>query len=175
MNPTCDLVAERIVLGESLAELATHAESCARCQRVADMPGKLGATRHEVDPGLGFTARMTVGAQQRLSIRRRRRIVAGAAATVAAGALAVLFVTHTPGEPARPAADTTAQQQQPEYIDPAHDEDLKALVNLADVERSSRLSADWRRIEEPLVPYRRLFKQVAASVKREATKQGVVP
>lgn len=176
MNPTCDLVAERIALGDALGELAQHAETCERCRRIVDIPSKLGATRHEVDPGLGFAARMTVGAQQRLSIRRRRRIVAGSAAMVAAGGLAVLLVTRPPSEPTRalPAAET-AQRQEPEQIDPANDADLKALVNLADVERSSRLSADWRRVKAPLLPYRKLFKQVAVQVKREAASQGVVP
>jgi hypothetical protein len=177
MNPQCDQVAERVALGEALGELAQHAQTCARCQRVVDMPGKLGATRHEVDPGLGFAARMTVGAQQRLSVRRRRRIVAGAAASVAAGALAVLFVTR-PADPTpalQPAIDTTHHQQPEPVVDPANDADVKALVNLADLERSSRLSADWQSIKKPLVPYRKLFKQVAVQVKHEAASQGVVP
>jgi hypothetical protein len=172
---TCDLVAERIALGEALGELAAHAETCERCRRVADMTTKLGATHHEVDPGLGFAARMTVGAQERLSIRRRRRVVATAAGTVTAAALAVLLVTRTGDQPAARPAVQTAHQQEPEHIDPSHDEDLAALVNLADVDRSRRLSANWRRIEQPLAPYRTLFKQVAASVKREAAKQGAQP
>ncbi|MDX2088774.1 MAG: hypothetical protein SFX73_13035 [Kofleriaceae bacterium] len=177
MNPHCDQVTERVALGEALGELAAHAQSCARCQRVVAMPGKLGATRHDVDPGLGFAARMTVGAQERLDVRRRRRIVGGVAATVAAGALAVLFVTR-PADPTpavQPAIDTTQHHQPEPVIDPANDADLKALVNLADVERSSRLSADWRQIKKPLVPYRKLFKQVAVQVKHEAASQGVVP
>ena len=171
MNPTCDQVAERIAHGEALGELAAHVDTCARCRRVVELPSKLGATHSQVDPGLGFSARMTVGAQHRLGVRRRRRIVGGAAATVAAGALAVVLFTRPGGEPARqqPAtADLT--HQQPEQIDPANDADLKFLVNLADAERSSRLSADWRHIQKPLIPYRRLFRQVAVQVKHEAAR-----
>ena len=73
MSP-CDLVSERIALGEPLAELDEHVSSCTRCQRLVAMPAQLGATRHSVDPGLGFSARMTVGAQHRL-------VVGGAAAS----------------------------------------------------------------------------------------------
>ena len=54
MTSQCDSVAERIALGEPLDDLATHVASCTRCQRVVEMPGRLGATRHAIDPGLGF-------------------------------------------------------------------------------------------------------------------------
>jgi len=57
----CDQVAERVALGEPLGDLTEHAEGCASCKNLIAMSSKLGATRHAVDPGLGFTARMTVG------------------------------------------------------------------------------------------------------------------
>jgi hypothetical protein len=160
MMTTCESVAERVALGEALGELAEHAASCERCQRLIDLPGKLGATRHEVDPGLGFAARMTVGAQHRIAARRRRRVATGLAATVAAGALAVFVFTRTPDrEPTYVSTDTTNPTPDP-VVEPTSDADLAALINLADVDRSSRLSADWSEIEKPMRPYRKLLQGV---------------
>jgi hypothetical protein len=160
MMTSCDAVAERVALGEVLAELAEHAASCERCQRVIDLPGRLGATRHEVDPGLGFAARMTVGAQHRIAARRRRRVAAGLAVSVAAGALAVFVFTRTP-EPRPTHVSTDTVQPAPDpVVQPTSDDDLAALIHLADVDRSSRLSASWSEIEKPLRPYRNLLQGV---------------
>ena len=38
MMTTCDSVAERIALGETLGELTEHAASCERCQGMIDLP-----------------------------------------------------------------------------------------------------------------------------------------
>lgn len=162
MMTTCDSVAERIALGEALGELAEHAASCERCQSVIALPAKLGATRHDVDPGLGFAARMTAGAQHRIAVRRRRRVATGLAVSVAAGALAVFVFTRTPDtRPAPTVVSTDTTRPTPEPIAlPTAEEDLAALINLADVDRSSRLAADWSEIEKPLRPYRNLLKGV---------------
>jgi hypothetical protein len=158
MMATCDTVAERVALGEPLAELDEHVSSCERCQRLVAMTAQLGATRHAVDPGLGFSARMTVGAQHRLVVRRRRRIAAGLAATVAAGTLGVFVMTREPEakqESSQPAA--TKMDKQPTQEQTTLDEvDAKALINLSDTKRSSRLSAHWARIQRPLAPYKKL-------------------
>ena len=162
MEIPCDAVAERVALGETLGELAEHAGSCERCRRRVDLPGKLGATPHEIDPGLGFAARMTVGAQHRIVARRRRRVTAGLAAAVAAGALAVFVFTRTPDPeraPTEVATDTTQPAPEP-VVEPTPDDELAALIHLADVDRSSRLSADWSEIEKPLRPYRKLLQGV---------------
>ena len=161
MKAACDSVVERVALGEELGELGEHVATCARCQRLADMPGKLGAARHAVDPGLGFTARMTVGAQQRIVVRRRRRIAGGLAATVAAGVLGVFVMTRSPGEaPQERAAIELPKIEKDETPVAADESDLAALVRLADTDRSSRLSAPWRRIKKPLAPYMKLVKGV---------------
>jgi hypothetical protein len=161
MMTTCDAVAERTALGEPLGELAEHAASCERCQGVIDLPAKLGATRHEVDPGLGFAARMTVGAQHRIAVRRRRRVATGLAATVAAGALAVFVFTRAPEKQAETVVSTDTTPRPPDPIlEPTAEEDLAALIHLSDVDRSSRLSADWSTIEKPLRPYRGLLQGV---------------
>jgi len=44
--------------------------------------------------------------------------------------------------------------------EPASDDDLAALAQLGDVDHASRLSADWRFIEKPLAPYKKLVKGV---------------
>ena len=159
-NPTCDLVAERIALGEPLGDLQQHATTCERCQGIVDMPGKLGATHHEIDPGLGFTARMTIGAQQRITQRRRRRVAAALGTTVAAGLVGVFFLTRTPADEQselKPSTETSLADQK---LEPATDAELKTLVDLADVNRSAHLSANWRRIKKPLSPYRKLLQGV---------------
>jgi hypothetical protein len=161
----CDQVAERVALGEPLAELAEHVESCASCESLVAMSSKLGAVHHAVDPGLGFTARMTVGAQHRIAVRYRRKLAAGLAATVAAGAFGVFVVTRSPDEPPARVANQDPRPQlksntPAETPTPIEDADLAALVQLADVDRASRLSARWAHIEKPLAPYRKLIKGV---------------
>ncbi|MGE0868073.1 MAG: hypothetical protein AB7P03_05920 [Kofleriaceae bacterium] len=167
MKSSCEAVTERIAVGEPLGELADHVAGCAQCQRLADVRTQLVAVHQEVDPGLGFTARMTIGAQQRLAARRRRRIAAGFGATVAAAVVGVVFIMRAPAiDPSAPAVGGGAALQplaeQPSVPEPdlTEDDALKALVDLADVDRSSRVSARWRDITKPLAPYRRLVKGV---------------
>jgi hypothetical protein len=186
MTPQCDAVAERTALGESLGELAEHVAGCARCQRVVAMPGQLGATHHEIDPGLGFSARMTVGAQQRIAVRRRRRLAAGLAASVAAGALGVVVMTRAPDAPAPVVSVQLPEVKQDPPAVPLDESDLQVLVGLSDTGRTTRMSARWNRIEKPLAPYRKLMKrldtipvespeQAPAEGSTEGAEQGVTP
>ena len=169
MKSHCEEVAERLALGESLAPLDEHLAGCAGCRQLVEMPRRIGAARQAVDPGLGFSARITAGAQHLIGVRRRRRVAAGLAATVAAGALGVFFVTREPDAP-RPAV--SRQEPKPEHDDappvPVGEADLKVLVNLADTRRSLRLSANWKGIEKPLAAYRKLVREVAVSSQGEA-------
>lgn len=153
-NP-CDQVAERIALGEPLGELAEHARGCARCERIVHLPAALGRARQDIDPGLGFAARMTVGAQHRLAVRKRRRIAGGLAVSVAAGLVAVFAMTRSPEQPAvQEAAVQPRPADEPALELPA--DELKVLVRLADTKRSRRLGAHWARIQRPLAGYRAL-------------------
>jgi len=166
----CDQVTERVALGDSLGELAEHAAACPSCQRLALVSkqlgqlGRVGTMHHEVDPGLGFSARMTIGAQHRIGVRRRRKLAAGLAATVATGAFGVFLVTRTPGVTPMPTPAPPPSMIGPERKDDpppaASDADLATLVELADVDRSSRISAKWARIKKPLAPYKKLLKGV---------------
>ena len=170
MSSTCELVAERIALGESLDDVAEHAATCERCKRLVALPVELGATHRKVDPGLGFSARMTAGAQHRIVVRRRRRIAAGLAAAVVATTLGVFALTREPKtqqivEDKRPPVELPSTQQDPweaqDVIEEQTDDDVRALVQLADVERSTKLSANWQRIGKPLAPYRALLQGVS--------------
>jgi hypothetical protein len=169
MSP-CDTVAERVALGQSLGDLAEHAASCARCRRLAALPTELASAHRDVDPGLGFSARITAGAQQRLIARRRHRIAAGVAGMVAAAAAATFLVVHQPEqaiatEPTRlqPAIQHTMPPADDPWRDHSHDPvdpDVRALVHFAHVDRSSHVSSRWSELEKPLAPYRVLLKGV---------------
>jgi hypothetical protein len=159
----CDQVAERVALGESLGALSEHAASCASCRGLVATSSQLGAVHHAVDPGLGFTARMTVGAQHRIAVRRRRKLAVGLAATVAGGMFGVFLVTRAPQELAVPPPSIALPKPRPDLKPPeetpvpAEDADLAALVQLADVDRNRRLSARWSHIKKPLAPYKQLL------------------
>jgi hypothetical protein len=161
----CDQLAERVALGEPLGELSEHVEGCASCKNLVAMSSKLVATHHAVDPGLGFTARMTVGAQHRIAARRRQRLAVGLAATVVSGAFGVFLVTRTPEissptKTAEPLLQTPRPEPRDDDASPTdEDADLVMLVDFSDVERSARVSANWHHITRPLAPYRRLVKQ----------------
>jgi hypothetical protein len=172
MSDPCEVVVERVALGEPLGDLADHAASCVTCRRIAALPTELGATHRDSDPGVGFSARVTAGAQRRIVVRRRNRIaggIAAAAAVVALGAFALLRdpapekLAETPVERATPGPATQDPKPDPwESQERADiDEDVRVLVRLADTERSRKLSAPWRRIERPLEPYRKLVKGVS--------------
>lgn len=176
MSDPCEVVVERVALGEPLGDLAEHAASCVKCRRIAALPTELGATHRDSDPGVGFTARMTAGAQRRIVVRQRRRVAGGVAAAAAVVAFGAFVLTREPA-PER-LAETPDQRetppapaaQDPNKPDPWQDngdrdrvevdEDVAALVRLADTDRSRKLSAHWRRIERPLEPYRILIKGV---------------
>jgi hypothetical protein len=164
----CNQVAERLALGEPLGELSEHAASCASCRGLVSVSGKLAATHHAVDPGLGFSARMTVGAQHLLGVRRRRRLAVGLAATVATGMFGVFIVAHGPDSQstdrglAPPTAPTQKLQAErdTEPTTPSADDDLAALAELGDPVHATRESARWKHIVKPLAPYKKLLKGV---------------
>ena len=163
MSP-CEVVVERVALGEPLGDVADHAATCAKCRSLVALPTEIGATHREADPGMGFAARMTAGAQHRVVVRRRRRIAASLAAAVVAMSFGVFFVTREPAqnkisavEPPNvpPVVGAGASEHQPDPWNPGEvDEDVAALVDLADT--SPRPHAHWKRMENQLAGYRKL-------------------
>jgi len=161
MKEVCDIVAERVALGEPLGDAAEHAATCPRCRRLAALPRELGATHADADPGIGFAARVTAGAQKRIVVRRRRRVAATLAAAVAATTVGVVLLTRdgSPvGETPKPHDTAAADTHKKDTPEPRIDEDVRYLVHLAKVERASHASARWHRIEKPLAPYKHLIK-----------------
>jgi hypothetical protein len=168
MKAVCDSVLERLALGEPLAELAEHVAACPRCARAVALPGLIARTHNQADAGLGFAARMTAGAQQRLASRRRQRVAITLATSVAVAAAAALVLTRPAADPVvdRPALEVPAPERDDHDDrddragDPTPivipDDELQQLVDLADTRRARQVSAPWGRIERPLAPYRKL-------------------
>jgi hypothetical protein len=168
MNPICNVVAERVALGEDLGEHEAHAKRCERCQRVVALPSSLVATGHAADPGMGFASRMTAGAQHRITVRRRQRYAAVASVAAAAAAMIAMFVMREPEPssvaycpvallPHLPAISPVSHKDDP-WKPQELDEDVRALVHLANVDHSRHISAHWGRIEKSLAPYRAVLK-----------------
>ena len=161
MNPVCNIIAERVALGESLGEHAAHATRCERCKRVVALPASLANAHREVEPGMGFAARMTVGAQHRIVVRRRRRVAGAVGGALAVAAAVLLVATRTAETPQiAPAVAVHEPARADEQLVPLDDADLAMLVNYADTARSNRASASWRHITRPLRPYKNLLKGI---------------
>lgn len=118
--PPCDVVAERLALGEPMAELTQHADDCPRCQGLLSVQRALTtSSRGDATPAHGFASRMTVAANQRLVVRHRRR-VAGYAMLSAAVAAMVTFVIVREPDKATPSTIAATDLERP---DPANPED----------------------------------------------------
>ena len=163
-EPNCDLVAERLALGEldsgpNGAELDAHTASCERCKRLLALPASLAKTGHAADPGIGFSSRITAGAQHRITVRRRNRIVATSVMSMAAAAMLVLVATHHTDESGVAFQMPTLQQPKPAVMQPHPnqrevDPDVRALVDIADIDRDLHVHTHWGRIEKPLRAYK---------------------
>ena len=167
MKSPCDLVAERLAVGDPLsADEQDHATRCVACARLAAMPRLIAAAVTEPEPAPGFSARMTARALDRLKERRRNRLIAttiAAAGVVLAGGFAIARPDHRLGDvgamralaelephPAPPPVAETSERAQRVALD---------LVRAADVDRSITGEAPWSDVTQPLVPYRALLAQ----------------
>jgi hypothetical protein len=178
MTSPCDLVAERLALGEPLgADGETHALACPACARLVRVPRLVAATARDPEPGPGFSSRMQLGARATLGARRRTRIMSVAAAAACACAVGTWAMTRTGGgaAPTHDAAaiDPWAPRQPIAMKDHEHGDHTAAdrdvvgnptddalsirLVRVADVDGALGAQAPWGRIETPLAPYRFLL------------------
>ena len=166
MSDPCDDVVERLALGEPLGDATAHAARCPRCTAVVALPVEL-ARAGRADPGVGFSARVVVGAQRRLVARKRRRMGTSAFVAVVAVALGVFAATRPSSTPdaaeevSRPATHRppiTATPASDSVAEPVKPDEVRQLVHLARVDRARHVSAHWARIESSLAPYRALVK-----------------
>jgi hypothetical protein len=160
----CEVVTERVALGEPLGDLAEHAATCARCRRLAALPTEVGAAHPASEPADGFSARITAGAQRRIVVRRRRRIGLALASVAAATALVAFAVTRRTADEQLPATVSHDKDPAPEPPLPAPPaDDVSAERDLAYLTRaaSTHVSARWHHIERSLAPYRTVFKGVS--------------
>ncbi len=120
--PPCDVVAERLALGEPLAELTQHADDCPRCQGLLSVQRALTTTsRGDATPAHGFSSRMTVAANQRLVVRHRRRVAGYAMLSAGVAAMVTFVIVREPDSASPPIAATTPERA--ERPEPANPED----------------------------------------------------
>jgi hypothetical protein len=185
MTYPCDLVAERLALGEPLgADGDAHVAACPACARLVRLPAMVAATAREPEPGPGFSSRMQVGARAALGARRRARVASLTLATAAAVLVGGVIVTrgrHHDEQPSTMARYTDPQPlslpgehhdsqnhehardhaPQPVTAAPLDDDELAThLVRIADVDGALQPTRAWRRAEAPLAPYHQLLVHV---------------
>ncbi len=178
MKNLCEQFADAVVTGEATNHFTVHVNTCARCQGLARTAAALDAATGtgqlraaNAEPGLGFTARMTVGAQHRVAQRRRHRyMLTGAGGLAAAAAVTALLISQRAAvTPVQPAANvpslTPLEPTQPAPViapGPAEaDEDrdnLRALVRwqaTADAWQQDQLptAMNWRGTIKPVAAY----------------------
>jgi hypothetical protein len=170
MSP-CDVVIERLALGEPIGDVEDHVATCPACSRLIALPRLVAASAHAAEPNPGFAIRTAAGARAKLVTRRRNRIATNAIAAIAAVALGV-WALRTPIEP-------TLQMQgmhtAPSPLEPIHnsdrtpddltltDEEIGAeLGRISDFDRVLAPSPRWDDAEAPLHGYRLIVTQGAS-------------
>jgi hypothetical protein len=184
MSAPCDRVAERLAVGEPLAELSAHVETCPACARLTALPGLLAGASAvtaspALEPGAGFAARVTTGARGRLATRRRNRVLGSGAAVMAAAAMAALVMTRSPGTgssqlgamrmppPLEPilASDPATDRSRPgDDVTPITDTSgdarlVRDLSDLSSLDRTLRPHRAWRVVERRFASTQRLLDQ----------------
>jgi len=167
---SCDLVTERIALGEPLGDLDAHIATCPECAKLTALPGLVAASARAAEPGPGFSSRATVGARHRLAVRRRNRLAATALAAASVLAVGGVAMTHRSEQP-QPGAMRMVEDPTP--LDTSSpeptvaDQDLAvALARISDVDGAIGPIADWHRIETPLSPYQALLVAIRQGASR---------
>ena len=177
----CDLVAERLAVGEPLGDDGeAHVAACPACARLVRLPAMVAASAREPEPGAGFSSRMQLGARAQLTARRRTRVVSLTLATAAAVLVGGVVMTRHRGDD-QPSTMATYTQPTPismpgeHRAEPVrHDADHRAshtdlsdhelaagLVRISDVDGALIPHRAWRRAEAPLAPYQQLLVYVS--------------
>jgi hypothetical protein len=178
MKSICEKLNARLVSDEDVTDLQSHIDECEICQSAqrtiaqlhqlapARDPDASDRSPFAAEPSPGFAARISAGAQRRITTRRRQRHVVFAGGGLAAAAAIALFVTHN--TTTAPIAlqtlatpnPTEVRQPDPALTDAIQD-DLRSLVRwqLASrrYQRGHLPSANWKRIERPVAAYKHLL------------------
>ena len=153
----CSLVAGAVASGEPLSDAEReHVKGCPDCAALVALPSALARSTHGVEPGVGFSARMQVGARAKIQTRRRRRTAVSVVGALAAAVVIFFGVQRFQrAERAELAALPASQQSVP----PEESERARAHLELTRFDRAMTPAGDWRGIEAPLRPYRAVLVQ----------------
>jgi len=171
MTSLCDLVLERLAVGEPLRDdEAAHVARCVDCARLAGVPRLLAATAQEPEPAPGFSARMQVGARGRLAARRRNRVALSALAAAAVVLAGIGVFTRPTEKLSEVGAIRTLEEQEPRPQPPSPverpatttEQVIRDLVYTSDIDRVLEDGADWDEITKPLSPYRAVLARTGA-------------
>jgi hypothetical protein len=169
MSP-CDVVTERLALGEPLADVEAHVATCPACSRVIALPRLVAAAAHAAEPRAGFAVRTAAGARTKLAVRRRNRIIMNTTGALAAAAALVLVLRapdegagfgavpgayRAPTQPTPVADNTDGDVLEAPTPGTLTDGDVGAeLARISDFDRALAPSPAWDTAEAPLAAYR---------------------
>lgn len=148
----CALVAGAVATGTPLSDAEReHVEDCADCAALVALPSVLARSAHGAVPGVGFSARMQVGARARIITRRRRRVTVSVLGALAAAIVIFFGVQRIRRVERAELAVLPAGQQS---VTPEESARARARLELTRFDRAMAPAGDWREIEAPLRPYR---------------------
>jgi hypothetical protein len=164
MSAPCDIVTERLALGEPLGDAEDHVTTCPACSRLIALPRLVAASAHAAEPHAGFVIRSTTGARTKLVQRRRNRILGNGIAAAAAIVLAVWAVQSPMGADKKPTplqgvmvAPTNPMPVGDDApLDQPVTDDLieRELGTISNFDRVIAPSRHWQKVEAPLTGYR---------------------
>jgi hypothetical protein len=170
MTP-CEVLTERLALGEPLGDVEEHVATCPACSRLIALPRLVAAAAHAAEPNPGFAIRTAAGARAMIVTRRRKRIAGNAIAAVAAVVVGV-WALRTPIQPSQ---TLPAMHSAPAPLEPIRntdrnlddisltDEEIGAeLGRISDFDRAIAPSPVWSDVEAPLHGYRLIVTQGAS-------------
>lgn len=154
----CSLVAGAVATGAPLTDAErAHVAGCPDCAALVALPSAIARTARAAEPGVGFAARMQVGARARITARRRRRIAVSVVASMAA-AVAIFFGAQRLQRVER--ADRPLGSYLTRPISPEESSRARDLLERARLDRAMRPAGPWQEIEAPFRTDRKHLVQV---------------
>lgn len=146
----CNLVAGAVASGEPLTDAEReHLKGCPDCAALVALPSALARSSRGAEPGLGFSARMQVGARARIATRRRRRVTASLLGTVAAAAVIFFGVQRLQRDPHAAVASRPAASNR--TASPEESARARAFLERTRFDRAMKPAGPWREVEADLL------------------------